>query len=189
MSARLCRGLNCPGTRKAAAVGCRNMNPKQCVKPGSGGTTPSSCSRTTLNNVEHWEFGQFQRSVASVQAELGTGTLFRDELHGHGGSTHMVTLNNFCSHTLAHAPSATRLPKWEERYLCDQKMAAKSIYLGFCATLASHSWQHCILNLHVAAARRQQSNFLLTELNHPVQRMSACLQVCLKLSPLACCHS
>lgn len=41
--------------------------------------------------------------------------------------------------TLAHAPSATRLPKWKERYLCDQKMAAKSIYSGFRAALASHS--------------------------------------------------
>lgn len=40
---------------------------------------------------------------------------------------------------VAHAPSAIRLPKWKERCVCDQKMAAKSISLGFFATLASHS--------------------------------------------------
>ena len=39
--------------------------------------------------------------------------------------------------TLAHAPSAIRLPKRKE--VSDQKMAAESTYWGFFATLASHS--------------------------------------------------
>lgn len=145
MGAKLCRGLNHQRQVKLhpAAMGCRNVYSKQCIKPGSGGRMPSLCSRTTLNYVEHWEFGQFQRSVASV---LRSGWSWGQGLYSGITSTWPWRLQSVTwlpsitfALMLAHAPSAIRLPKLRERYVCDQKMAAKSIYLGFFAVLASCS--------------------------------------------------
>lgn len=140
-----------------------------------------------------WPILEVSSLCAEEQVELGTGTLFRNNLHAAMEAAVTWLPSVTFALTLAHAPAAIRLPKWKERYVCDQKMAAKSIYLGFFATLANHSGsiesETYISQRTKYSLQEAAKQLFLTKLNHSIQRMSASLPVSLKLSPLAYCHS